>query len=293
MILKKGAQDIANAFTKWNLWRGGGGGGSTVTVTPKTTEGVNIADITVDGVINQLFAPSGGGGNVGAQVDTLWSGELGGNDQTLSGNTEKSILDYDFIFTTVSIYNVNEKITALYESEINKTLDGSFNTGSAFTFYSLTFSDNNNFEFYEQHNGVGNYVKLTKIQGLKFAPINPNLHTYSTNEQVVGEWIDGKPLYEKTFIINSVSALPYNYDYGGAFLNDINISNYDFYKIENTTLYDVGFWLTLPYTYHSSPNQGISLVFRNNMLLIQYSNTIYGNRFGTLNVTLQYTKSTD
>lgn len=29
-------------------------------------------------------------------------------------------------------------------------------------------------------------------------------HTYSTTEQVVGTWIDGKPLYEKTFEWNNV-----------------------------------------------------------------------------------------
>lgn len=39
-----------------------GGGGSTVTVTQKTSTGTNIADITVDGVTTQLYAPNGGGG---------------------------------------------------------------------------------------------------------------------------------------------------------------------------------------------------------------------------------------
>lgn len=29
-------------------------------------------------------------------------------------------------------------------------------------------------------------------------------HTYSTTEQVVGTWLDGKPLYEKTFEWNNV-----------------------------------------------------------------------------------------
>jgi len=45
-------------------------------------------------------------------------------------------------------------------------------------------------------------------------------HTYSTTEQVVGTWIDGKPLYEKTF---NFGALP------NATVKDIshNISNVD------------------------------------------------------------------
>lgn len=32
-----------------------------------------------------------------------------------------------------------------------------------------------------------------------------NYHRYSTTEQVIGEWIDGKPLYEKTIIANNIS----------------------------------------------------------------------------------------
>lgn len=31
------------------------------------------------------------------------------------------------------------------------------------------------------------------------------LHEYSTTEQRVGTWIDGKPLYRKTFVINQIS----------------------------------------------------------------------------------------
>lgn len=59
MILKQVAIDIANAFTTWNLWRGGGGGGTTVTVDPKINTGTNIADITVDNVLKQIYSPYG------------------------------------------------------------------------------------------------------------------------------------------------------------------------------------------------------------------------------------------
>lgn len=52
-----------NGVTKQLYAPSGGGGGSTVSVTQKETSGTNIADITVDGVTTQLFAPSGGGGS--------------------------------------------------------------------------------------------------------------------------------------------------------------------------------------------------------------------------------------
>lgn len=41
---------------------GGGGGGSTVTITPTLSSGTKIADYSIDGVNNSLYAPSGGGG---------------------------------------------------------------------------------------------------------------------------------------------------------------------------------------------------------------------------------------
>ena len=49
-ILKQKAIIIANAFTKWNLWRGGGGGGSSVSINRKVNKGENIFDIEIDGI---------------------------------------------------------------------------------------------------------------------------------------------------------------------------------------------------------------------------------------------------
>ena len=43
------------------LEEGGGGGGSVVRVLPLLDEGVNIADISINGVVSKLYAPQGGG----------------------------------------------------------------------------------------------------------------------------------------------------------------------------------------------------------------------------------------
>lgn len=57
---------------------GGGGTGSTVTVTPKTTTGTNIADISVDGQNYKLYAPeNGGGGGTSGMLATLAGGVYG------------------------------------------------------------------------------------------------------------------------------------------------------------------------------------------------------------------------
>lgn len=72
--------------------------------------------------------------------------------------------------------------------------------------------------------GSGNSVAWTQVvtSGIKIAEVTidgsktdvyaPNssgggssLHNYSTEEQIVGTWINGKPIYEKTFVISDFS----------------------------------------------------------------------------------------
>ena len=53
------------------------------------------------------------------------------------------------------------------------------------------------------------YCGITKIVGIKYDVIGGGSgHNYSTNEQIVGTWIDGSPIYEKT-----IQATPTTGDY--------------------------------------------------------------------------------
>lgn len=55
----------------------GGGGGSSVTITPTLSSGTKIADYSIDGVNNSLYAPSGGGG--GSYTETILFDNQGGS----------------------------------------------------------------------------------------------------------------------------------------------------------------------------------------------------------------------
>ena len=44
---------------------------------------------------------------------------------------------------------------------------------------------------------------ITKIVGINYDVVGGETHQYSTEEQVVGKWIDGSPVYEKTLIFNN------------------------------------------------------------------------------------------
>lgn len=55
-----------------------GGGGSSVTITPILSSGTKIADYSIDGVNNSLYAPSGGGGG-GSYTETILFDNQGGS----------------------------------------------------------------------------------------------------------------------------------------------------------------------------------------------------------------------
>ena len=64
----------------------GGGGGSTVTITPTLATGTKIADYSIDGVSDSLYAPTGGGG--ATDLDDL-------TDVTITSPTNGQALVYD------------------------------------------------------------------------------------------------------------------------------------------------------------------------------------------------------
>lgn len=60
--------------------------------------------------------------------------------------------------------------------------------------------------------------------------------TYSTNEQIVGKWIDGKPLYQKTVDLGAISANTWND--GTILIPDVDmIMKVDFVAIQNSGRY--------------------------------------------------------
>ena len=110
---------------------------------------------------------------------------------------------------------------------------------------------------------------------------------YSTEEQVVGTWIDGKPLYQKTF---NYGALPNNTykDYPVGDMSVDSVINISGIALSSTEI------KPLPYS-HADSAAPIMLDFRGNNTNNPYIR-IYtkGNYSGfTGYVTIQYTKTTD
>ena len=108
-----------------------------------------------------------------------------------------------------------------------------------------------------------------------------NKHTYSTEEKVVGKWIDGKPIYEKTFSSITITNNTDNFvsdNFGDKALRHFQI---DFNGISNNL---------------TSSNNYSDTLFINtsNQLMYYISRTgSWWNGLNTANITVQYTKTTD
>lgn len=109
--------------------------------------------------------------------------DLGGTITPAPANTE---LYRDFLGR-----KFDDVITAITNISTGGVLSGDTAPNNA---------DGDNNDLYVQYdssyNVVALYVKLNDIW--RSISTSGSNHTYSTTEQVVGTWIDGKPLYEKT-----------------------------------------------------------------------------------------------
>ena len=191
-------------------------GGSDVIVTPITTTGTNIANIAVNGTTYQLFAPSGGGGGGGSSGSgytetSLWSGY---KSDTGTINLSDSVENYDIVLIKVTSHpsqpsvkyyesyftilpsGINYSQNAQYDiltvrgavNYGNGSIEGYFPSSTSFTIEAINIDSS------------ARNVKpaILEVIGLKFGGGSSG-HNYSTEEQVVGTWIDGKPIYEKTY----------------------------------------------------------------------------------------------
>jgi hypothetical protein len=152
--------------------------GSEVVVTPTLTEGTEIGEIEVSGNSKKLYAPT---------VSTT---------QTQTSGTEIATINVGS--TSTKLYapttTVTQTLTEGTEiGEVNGTKLYAPSGGSDVTVTPIATTGTN----------IANIAVNGTTYNL-FAPSSgggggSSGHNYSTTEQVVGTWIDGKPIYEKTY----------------------------------------------------------------------------------------------
>lgn len=117
-------------------------------------------------------------------------------------------------------------------------------------------------------------------------------NVYSTEEIIVGKWVDNKPIYRKVVFFNC-ALFTSNHVYFGH-----NVSNMDVIVTQTCNWYDkqAKRWRAIPANYHSTLNWATQLTVDSGTVTFELGNSAYarirdaGER---LYVILEYTKTTD
>lgn len=127
--------------------------------------------------------------------------------------------------------------------------------------------------------------KITNAPSIRLVE---ELHTYSTEETIIGTWIDGKPIYRKVI---DFGALPNNttktYDTG-----DLKIDTFT-EPIRGTSESATGFCSGVPFVHTGNNSYGVSISYSKNTNKISVQTGYDRSPQTKTYVILEYTKTTD
>jgi len=134
------------------------------------------------------------------------------------------------------------------------------------------------------------HEKILPYLGGNIAISTNNSDYYSTDEKVIGVWIDGKPLYQKTII----DTMPNNVTSGTMANKKIDVSSLNIDKFANWfgMMKTSTGWCMLPHVDGScNVTDGLNYNDSDSTLWLRNGNSFYNG--ATAYVTIQYTKTTD
>ena len=213
-------------------------------------------------------------GNVEASITELWSGQ-----QNVSA--EITLLDdysnYDIIVSMIEPledYPTQQKFDFMLKGGTSLT-GGMCENNNYITQYRLKDWNGTNVYFLRDTSTGGWNITLRKIWGIKFVT---QQHEYSTEEQIVGKWIDGKPIYEKVINVE-------NFIIGN---NEITLENLDTIINYSGSLIISGDKRVFPFIQNNTSSKVIINDYNNIRIVVNSAfncNNIY--------IIIQYTKTTD
>ena len=159
--------------------------------------GTHIADISVNGEKTELYAPTGGGG---------------------------TSVTVDSELSTTSENPVQNKVITQALNEKSNLISDAWNASTTYEVGQYCIYNNSLWKCLVQHSGQtpteGTYWTNVTVAD-EITSVNNSLQetnnrlNYSTDEQIIGTWIDGKPIYRKTYIFSygrNVKETPYYLD---------------------------------------------------------------------------------
>ena len=128
--------------------------------------------------------------------------------------------------------------------------------------------------------------------------VGARYHKYSTEEQVVGEWIDGKPIYEKTIVFpkSSLASNEHTYTHGIADVDIIwfDLANSFIKETQTNSMWSLASANNINNT--ASGYKVFTVWISSSGMSINIGTAVMDritNHGGTMYVTLRYTKTTD
>jgi hypothetical protein len=177
---------------------GGAGGGSSVEPNPQGTATDTLVKLGIEGTIYDF---AGGGSGSSYSETTLWSGSetpsTSGTQITLSDN----ISNYDEIVFVLDTDYVGMGRFLVSELTIGERY---ISTIYAPTEYGVYWSYDSDTTVTIKRLATAHPIAYIKVIGIKYGSGSSG-HNYSTTEQVVGTWIDGSTVYEKTINVGTIT----------------------------------------------------------------------------------------
>ena len=175
----------------------GGSGGSSVAWTQTQSSGTKIAEIDIDGNSQDVYAPTPTtveANPQGTATGTLTALQVGDDIYEVTGGGGSSTLA-DLTDTYIGTQSDNQDL--VYDNTSSKWKNKT-------TRIELTQAQYNALSYAEKHNGCMYYITDAGGPSGKFTPIGLG-ECYSTEERTIGCWTDGKPLYQKTYLVGDSS----------------------------------------------------------------------------------------
>ena len=196
----------------------GGGGTGDAVLYPLTTAEYNALTPEQKMDENVLYLLTDGGSGGGSnKKDILWTSPTSSGTYGVDLSLAHPYTDYDYlIFTMGHGSGTNARYVNTYVSietleEVRKGertgLFTAIEYGNGYHNYSVTSTSL--LQYRERNSSVGTLI--FQVQGIKFGGGGGSSEVnYSTEEQRIGTWIDGKPLYQKTVEVTSITRSAWN-----------------------------------------------------------------------------------
>lgn len=268
------------------LFQNGGGGGASALSDLSDVELTNLANNQVIKYNSttqkwQNANESGGGGSMNG-LKLLWSGALNTLNGTLT--LSESYKHFDLLIVkwsasaTVNYYQGNEVIPTaeIVENQTYQFGDSFYRSTGQFCQMAFSITNETKLTLDQiQINGAQAGITIQAVYGACVGGGFIGLgDIYSTEERQIGCWKDGRPLYQKSFVLTSsltvshetftntgfsipnVDAIRYGEAYRvgnlGLIACDFNVTSSNTIGIRNSTLYDISFGvdsvITIQYT---------------------------------------------